>query len=72
MYCDTKENNHMRSEELIPETIIFIIIIIALSVQRQATGRMARVRFPARVKYFSLLCSVQIDSGAHPANLFNG
>jgi hypothetical protein len=38
---------------------------IAQSVQRQATGRTAGVRFPARAGEFSTLHSVQICSGAH-------
>jgi hypothetical protein len=40
---------------------------IAQSVQRRARGWMARVRFQA-VQDYSVLCSVQTDSGVHPAS----
>jgi hypothetical protein len=45
---------------------------IAQSVKRRATGWTAGVRFPAGVRYFSHLYSVQTDSVAHPASYTRG
>jgi hypothetical protein len=42
--------------------------MIAHSVYLRATGWMAAVRFPARATNFSLLHSVQTDSGANSAS----
>jgi hypothetical protein len=41
---------------------------MAQAAQRRATGRVAGVRLPVGARYFSLLHSVQICSGAHQAS----
>jgi hypothetical protein len=49
-----------------------VVVGMAQSVGRRATSWMAGVRFPAGAKDFSLLHSVQVGSGAHPAFLSKG
>jgi hypothetical protein len=42
--------------------------IYSMPVYLRATGWTAEVRFPARIRYFSLLHRVQTGSGAHPTS----